>query len=103
MCYVSYVGDDYRDNFPKRWPHIVPQVPPWTEDPWKTVPVVPVTQEDLQKLKEEIEALKNMLKAAKIYDEKTGQKDCEMENKIEFIRQIADMVGVSMDDVFPRT
>ena len=48
----------------------------------------------------EPDTLNLMLKKAKEYDERTNQPNCELEEKIEFLRKMADMVGVNMEEVF---
>ena len=46
--------------------------------------------------------MKPKKKPAKKFDEATGQPDCEMESKIKFLRQIAEALGLTMDDVFTK-
>jgi hypothetical protein len=46
--------------------------------------------------------MKALLLKAKEYDAKTGQADCEMEEKIKVLRQVATLVGVDLDEVFTR-
>jgi len=58
-----------------------------------------VTRDEFDKLKAEVAALKDMLKAAKIYDEKTGQPDCESEDKMAKLRDICKLVGVDLDSI----
>lgn len=55
------------------------------------------TREEFEALKQEVEALKGLLKAAKIYDEQTGQPDCETDEKMALLRQIAEKVGVDLE------
>lgn len=128
MCVTSYIGDQYRDDFPNRWPRI--PIQPWVIPSTDTRPwLLPheyemlqdgscdvcgfgpnhplhksseseISREDFDALKREVEALRELLLAAKEYDEATGQSDCEMEEKIEFIRQVAEFVGVDVDEVF---
>lgn len=103
MCTVSAIGDNWKDTFPFRypsWPYIQPSTLP---TPTFSSPVViqqGVSQEEFDKLKKDVEELKELLKAAKKYDEATGQKDCEMDEKVEFIKKIAKFVGVDLNDVF---
>ena len=102
MCTVSAVGDNWKDTFPFRypsWPYIHPST---IQTPNVNGPVIiqGVSQAEFDKLKKDVEELKELLKAAKKYDEATGQKDCEMDEKIEFIKKIADFVGVDLNDVF---
>lgn len=97
MCVVSMIGDDWNRRWPKKWPDIP-----------DTFPEIPVriekyiTREEFDALKKEVEELKDLLIAAKKYDENTGQPDCEMEDKIALIKKIAEAVGVNMDDVFKK-
>jgi hypothetical protein len=59
-----------------------------------------VTRAEFDAMKVELEELKKVLAAAKKYDEATGQKNCEMDAKIAFIKQVADFVGVDLKEVF---
>ena len=104
MCTVSMVGDDFSKQWPSNpnnpfkdtsWPFDNPQ-------PLKPNVVVigGVSQEQFDALKKEVEALKELLKAAKIYDEATGQKDCEMDDKVALIKRLAEIVGVDLGDIF---
>lgn len=89
MCVVSFIGDSWRQN------------PPPVTTPWIGMPLSDPTQDQIDALKAEMESLKKLLKAAKIYDEETGQADCAMDEKVELIQRLADIVGVDMEDVFP--
>lgn len=106
MCAVSYVGDYWANTAPNRHPWIQPY----------TVPYIPIspsippgqspypspnpTREEFEALKKEMEELKKLLKAAQEYDTKTGQHDCEMEEKIALIKKISKIVGVDFNDIF---
>lgn len=92
MCVVSAVGDNYRDQFPKQWPN-------WNEYVYTYVPP-PVTKEEFDALKAEVEELKKVLKAAKLFDEATGQADCEMDEKVALIKALAETLGVDLEDLF---
>lgn len=83
MCVVSMIGDQWKGNFPTMYPTF-PQV----------------SKSEFDALKKEVEELKKLLISAKQFDEATGQKDCEMEEKIKFIKQVADSVGVDLSEVF---
>lgn len=87
MCVVSMIGDSWKQHFPINYPAFSPEG---------------VSKEEFLKLKKEVEALKDMLIAAKKYDEATDQKDCEMEDKIRFITEIAKIVGVDISEVFKK-
>lgn len=48
--------------------------------------------------------MKELLRRAKKYDEDNGEPDCEIDEKMAFLRAIAARVGVSLDDVIgPKT
>ena len=119
MCTVSNIGDGYRDNFAPRWPN----VPVWPAQPTGVpypsqpsgvpVPVFPVgtpvpvftpavSKEEFEALKKEVEELKQLLKAAKKFDEETGQPDCHMDDKVDFIKKLAEYVGVDLEDIFKK-
>ena len=115
MCTVSNIGDNYRDNFPPRWPGIVhpntwPAQP--TGVPYPAQPGIPgqpvvidtsgVSKQEFEALKKEVEELKQLLKAAKKFDEETGQPDCHMDDKVEFIKKLAEYVGVDLEDIFTK-
>jgi hypothetical protein len=112
MCIVSNIGDNYRDNFAPRWPN----VPVWpaqpTGVPYPSQPGIPgqpviidtsgVSKQEFEALKKEVEELKQLLKAAKKFDEETGQPDCHMDDKVDFIKKLAEYVGVDLEDIFKK-
>lgn len=91
MCVVSNVGDYFGRTMPERYP--------WYED-WRNGVVTDVPRAEFDALKKEVEALRELLLAAKKFDEKTNQKDCEQADKIKLLRGIAALVGVNLDDIF---
>lgn len=91
MCLVSYIGDIYADQFPKKWPQFNP--PP-------TIIPGGVSAAEFAALRREVRELKKLLQAAKKFDEVTKQPDCEKEAKIKLIKEIAKLVGVDLGDVF---
>lgn len=105
MCTVSNMGDHWRDSFPDRYPGFYPKQPPVSPS---TLPgamwpdLSQVTRQEFEALKKDIQELKELLKAAKKYDEATNQKDCQMEDKVAFIRKMAEYVGVDMEEVFKK-
>lgn len=92
MCVMSAVGDNYRDRFPQQWPN-------WNEYVF-TYEAPAVTKEEFDALKAEVEELKKVLKAAKLFDEATGQADCEMDEKVALIKALAETLGVDLEDLF---
>lgn len=101
MCTVSMVGDHYGDKFePYRRQEFLPSVdplapgagwPPYNDGP---------TKEEFNELKKDVEEMMKLLKRAKKYDEDNGEPDCETEEKMDFLRKIAKMVDVDLDEAF---
>jgi len=95
------VGDHYRDKLPQQYPWIPDTIDPKSlPDFSKLVPGVAPTREEFNALKKDIEEIKELLKKAKELDEKTGQPDCEIDEKVALLKAIANMVGVDLEDVF---
>ncbi len=88
MCLVSFVGDAYKRHFDDQYPKFG-----W----YKEEAPPAVSKAEFDKLKEKVEEMIALLKAAKQYDILTGQADCQMEEKMAFLRQIAALVGVDLD------
>lgn len=94
MCIVSNITG------PGGWPSTVPDQYPWTTSP----PIIAPNQEEFDRLKQEVKELKKVLEAAKEFDEKTGQRDCEKEEEgIELIKKLAEYVGVEIHIFNTRT
>lgn len=89
---------------------------PWADSPWiqplppviqpvfpngTTINIPPPPQAEIEKLRNELEALKKLLKAAKIFDTETGQPDCEHAEKVATLKRIAEWVGVDIADALP--
>lgn len=111
MCVVSMVGDVYRDTFtdpsypwngplqqPVQWPPLTNPVVTDTTFTFQRE----VTKEEFDALKKEVERMKRMLIAAKIYDEQNGEPNCEMDEKVELLKKIAAMMGVDLSEVFDK-
>ena len=95
MCAVSFVADHYHDKW---WP----QQQPLPNDGLKEylqAHLAP-TRQEFDELKRSVEEMKQLLKRAKLYDEQTGQPDCEKEEKIEILKRIAELVGVDLNEIF---
>lgn len=90
MCTVSNVGDYYNH---KTLPDHFPSYPSWPQG-------IPPTREEFDELKRSVEALKELLLAAKEYDRKMGEPDCEMEDKVALIKKLAEIVGVDLSQIF---
>lgn len=101
MCAVSNVGDYFKDTMPIRHPWYDPRR---NEPivPNQTIPFTSPSRQEFEALKNEVQELKKLLEAAKAYDTATGQHECEMDEKIKFIKQVADFVGVDLEEVFKK-
>lgn len=101
MCAVSNSMDGFRDNFFPKSPWANPPSNPlvW---PLPATPNGP-SRREFDALKNELEALKDLLRAAKIYDEKTNQPDCEMAEKVDWLKKMAEYLGVDLEDVLTYT
>lgn len=98
MCTVSMVGDAYA----KRWvpdTGTYPIVYPPQVQGTTYVLNSPVTRAEFDKLKAEVEEMKELLRAAKRIDEITNQPDCENADKLAVLRKVAELVGVDLTDV----
>lgn len=96
MCTVSFIGDQWRDAAPERYPFVQPYIPPTVVTTFGSE----VTRAEFEALKADIAALRHLLLAAKEYDAATGQPDCETDEKVALIKRLADLVGVDMTEVF---
>lgn len=111
MCVVSMVGDHYGDKWDP-WKKYIPNQPspliPEQQDPSKAFedflkkinpnPQTP-TRQEFEDLKKEVEDLKSLLKRAKEYDEKNNEPNCEIEEKMKLLKEIAKLVGVNLDEI----
>lgn len=115
MCVMSMVSQDWTGRNPQWVPQPAPTYPYAPQEqnplPQPSNPFAPYnggifgpsgpTRAEFDALKKELEALKELLLAAKRYDEATGQRDCEEADKVKLFRALAKLVGVDMSDVFP--
>lgn len=61
------------------------------------------TGDKYDELKKQMEEMKELLLRAKKYDEETGQPDCEMEDKVALLKQMARLFDVDLSQVFGGT
>ena len=108
MCVYSLVGDHFRETIPTRpyWPAVAPVIYPAPNTAgaaggtFVLQPLVPSpSREEFDALKRDVEDMKKLLVRAIEYDKRTGQPDCETEEKIAFLRRVAEFVGVDLDDI----
>lgn len=84
VCVVSNILDQQ-----------IPTFPPWTREP-EIYPLPTSNEKEFEELRKRIEELEKLIEAGKKYDEATGQPDCELDEKIELLRKIADQLGVEI-------
>lgn len=97
MCSVSMVGDSWRNNLPQQFPWVNPPI----SHPNSGFIPSPPSRAEFEALRAEIEQMKKELQVARRKDIAAGDPDCEMEEKVAFIKKIADLVGVDLEDIFP--
>jgi hypothetical protein len=83
MCSYSFIADHYSSKFQRgldlsQWPASLPAV----------------TKAEFDELKKQVQDMKELLEKAADYDRRTGQPDCEMEDKVAFLRKVAEFVGI---------
>lgn len=90
MCVVSMISDHYLDkwNLPKSFP------------PNTTYTYPAVTRSEFEELKKEVLEMKILLQKAIEYDIKNDEPDCHIDDKVAILKKVAEMVGVSLEDVF---
>lgn len=91
MCVVSMVGDFAQDRWPREFPWTVK---PLTGEDFKPLEV---SRAEFDALKREVEMVKELLEKAKLYDQRTNQPNCEIAEKIELLKRVADLVGVEIE------
>ena len=89
MCTVSAVIDSSRERFA---PLVQPGIWP---------PLPQVTREEHEKLRRDLEALRELILAAQKADKKMGMADCEMEEKVDFLKKVAELLEVDLSEVWP--
>lgn len=116
MCVVSMIGDHFNEKWnpwkdyikeQRQWPPIHPFNNPQPLQPSTTDVVITtfpnaVTQEQFDELKKEVEELKLLLARAKKYDENNNEPNCEIEDKMIFLKKVAALVGIDLDAVLQK-
>lgn len=103
MCVVSFIGD----HFHEKWKHYEHYINPYTNppnlNPPQSQPIIinqsEITKIEFEALKKEVMEMKELLRKAKIYDEKNNEPNCEIEDKMKFLREVAKLVGIDLDDI----
>lgn len=103
MCTASMIGDHFKD----KWYQGIPYDP---NVPWMPMGTKPDQQEQVrlqldalgikfEQLKSEVLDMKKLLLRAIKYDKDHNEPDCAIEEKLEFLKKVADMVGIGWDDI----
>lgn len=87
MCVVSMVSDHYLEKWDNRWN----SVNPYRLDT--------ISRYEFEELKKEVKELKELLIRAKKYDEEHHEHQCETEEKVRLLKEVAKLVGVELSDV----
>ena len=89
MCVVSMVGDHFQDKWNK-YPYV---------DLLNKAQLGDITRWEFEELKKEVKEMKDLLVKAKIYDNQHNEPDCEIEDKMKFLKECAKLVGIDLDDI----
>ena len=90
MCAVSATIDYFKHKHNQSYFESLPSLPS---------PLLNPSRLEFDNLKAEVEALKVLIKAAKKFDEITGQPDCEMEDKKKYLLDLAKFLNVDFKDI----
>ena len=112
MCVVSAMGDHYND----KWKDLYPWPNGTGTNPYELYPPIKpkpldnidlskyfqreVTKQEFDDLKKEVEEMKKILTLAAEYDKKNNEPHCEMEDKVAVLKRMAELFGISLEDVF---
>ena len=118
MCVVSAMGDHYTDKWKDEypWPNgtdfpLQPLAPFQPYQPLTNPEKIDesiltklfkreVTRQEFDDLKKEVEEMKKILTVAAEYDKRNNEPHCEMEQKVDLLKKMAGLFGISLDDVF---
>lgn len=90
MCVVSMVSDHYLEKWDSRWNMNNPN-PFYLNNT--------ISRYEFEELKKEVKELKELLIRAKKYDEEHHEHQCETEEKVRLLKEVAKLVGVELSDV----
>ena len=102
MCVVSMVSDGFKDTWYPPKPVEFPRLPDTHPLPRPDIERLfkgTVTREEFEKLKQEVELLRALLKRAIEYDKRTDQSHCEQDEKVALLKKVAEKLGISLDDL----
>lgn len=93
MCTLSMVGDHYSE----KWQPVLPQILPIPDETYKNNPI---SRWEFEQLRREVEDMKALVERALQYDREHNEPDCQVEEKLEVLRKVAEFVGIDLDEVF---
>jgi len=104
MCVVSMVGDHYNQKWNEPvYKDLIDRITT-TKTGTNTLATYMnwnlVTREEFDSLKKEVEEMKELLKRAVEYDERNNEPHCEIEEKVEVLKKVAELLEVNLDDIF---
>lgn len=100
MCVVSMVGDHFHDKWKDNdW--LKPYIQPGISHPIQVNPVQ-MTQDQFEQLLNEVREMRKLLERALEYDKRNNEPHCEIEEKIATLKKVAELVGVSLEDLFEK-
>jgi hypothetical protein len=92
---MSMIGDYYHDKW---YPTPTPEIPN-IGVPYPLPPTPNVTKEEFEALRRDVLEMKELLKRALDYDKRNNEPHCETHAKMEVLRNVAKIVGISLDDI----
>lgn len=95
MCAVSNVGDHYSTRFQPYMGQVQQQGAGGMSTLFENIP-----RHEFEQLRKEVLEMKDLLIKAKEIDEKTKQPNCEQEDKVKILKEIAKIFAISLDEVF---
>lgn len=93
MCVVSMVGGYFDDKWRNPNGTGSTNYPQIISDPNSA------SKEDLEKLRQEVLEMKELLKRALKYDKDNKEPHCEMDEKVATLKKVAEIVGVDLKDL----
>ncbi len=90
MCVVSMVTEYWKENNQPKLP---------TGLAYANWPPSSVSREEFEALRKEVYELRQLLEAAKKFDDATNQHNCQKEENVRIIKQIAENLGVDLNDL----
>jgi hypothetical protein len=105
MCVVSAVIDHKTRQWPEVYPNVWPVVNPITPNVYpsgvaqrdSTTIKLDALREEVKELRAQVEFLLELIPTLKKYDEDNEEPNCEMDEKVELIRNLCEMLGIDND------